>query len=332
MLIVPCKTHRTIFLILLLFFVGGCVEDTLPIGHPTPLGNKSPMSVICEIQGAFNELSKPVFRKIKYHEPWTESRLAAGTTRFAEYYEIFLTKEAYKFLEKYSPLEISTALSPLIIEEENGADALAIQYAMSFHGKRRNLDPIFPRFIFEKYHNLPLPKEYLAQYPPMYAERLRAEMKWDKEQRLQWGGGYRFIRGPHEKEVIPNTLEQKIVGILDDVTAVKPRWNNPDWYDSPDLDIKIINFESVRSATPVYPTIGEKFQEFSRSHDPELIATVLLSKSDVMTLGIYLGTYKKYWPVYTKNWPRDVIPGKQAYEYELEMQDEVVTTVHGYCK
>ncbi len=317
---------------LVIFFVGGCVEDAPPKGHPTPLENKSPMSAICERQGEFKKLSKPVFRKIKYHEPWTESRLAAGTTHFAEYYEILLTKEVYKFLEKHSPAEISTALSPLIIEEKNGADVLAIQYAMNFYGKRRNLDPIFPQFIFAKYKNLPLPEEYLAQYPPGYAERLRAEMKWDKEKRLQWGGGYRFLHAPDEKEVITNTLEQMIVGVLNDINAVKPRWNNSEWYDSPDLDLKNTNFESVLNAAPVYPTIGEKFQEFSRSHDPELIATVLLSKSDVKTLGIFLGTYKKYWLVYTKNWPRPGIPREQSYAYQLDMQNEVVTTVHDYCK
>ncbi len=88
-----------------------------------------------------------------------------------------------------STVEISTALSPLIIEEKNGADVLAIQYAMNYWGKRRNLDPQFPLFIFAKYKNLPLPKEYMAQYPQDYAAHLRAEMKWDKEKRLQWGGG-----------------------------------------------------------------------------------------------------------------------------------------------
>lgn len=326
------NTHRITTLIFVLFFVGGCSEDGPPIGYPTSLDNKAPMSVICEIQKEFKKLNKPVFTKIKYHEPWTESRLAAGTTKFAEYYEIFLTQEAYKFLEKYSPLEISTSLSPLIIEEENGADALAIQYAMSFHGKRRSLDPIFPWFIFEKYTDLPLPKEYLAHQPPGHEEMIRAEMKWNKERRLNYLGGYRSMKKAHKEDADPNTLEQKIAGILDDISAVKPKWNNPEWFDSPDLDIKVINFESVLNAPPVYPTIGEKFQEFSRSHDPELTATVLFSKSDTMTLGIFLGLYEKYWPVYTKNWPPTGIPRKQAYLYKIEMQNEIARTVHDYCE
>ncbi len=82
------------------------------------------MSAICEIQREFKEPRKPVFTKIKYDEPWTDTRLAAGTTRFSEYYEVLLSKDAHQFLGKLSPLEISTSLAPLIIEEENGADDL----------------------------------------------------------------------------------------------------------------------------------------------------------------------------------------------------------------
>jgi len=332
------NAHQITILLLVLFFVDGCTENKPPSGPPTPLGKKAPMSVICEIQREFKKLSKPVFTKIKYHEPWTESRLAAGTTHFSEYFEVFLTKEAYKFLEMHSPLEISTSLSPLIIEDENGADVLAILYAMAFHGKRRNLQPLFPGFIFAKYKNLPFPKEYLAQLPPMYNtpklrdEYLQAERKWDNEQRLRYLKGNQFSwRFTHDKEVNPKTLEQKIIRILDDLAAVKPKWNNPEWFDSPILDIKIRNMESVLNAAPVYPAIGEKFREFRRVHDSELTATVLLSRSNMMTLGVFLDIHEKYWPIYTRNWPPAGIPRHEAYLYSLEMENEIVTTIHNYC-
>ncbi len=325
-------------ILIVLLFINGCTGDEPRSGPPTPLREKDPMSVICEIQQEFKELRKPVFTKIKYHKPWTETRIAAGTTHFAEYYEVFLSKEAYKFLEKHSPLEISTSLSPLVIEDENGADALTIMYAMAFHGKRRNLDPKFPQFIFAKYKDLPFPKEYLAQLLPRYTspelqeEILQNERKWDHERRLQYLKGnqysWRFI---NEKR-IPNTLAQKIMKIWDDLAAIKPKWNNPQWFNCPTLNIGIRNFESVLNATPVYPTVGEKFQKFQQAHNSELAATVLLSRANIKALGIYLNIYKKYWPIYTKNWPPTGIPRHQEYLYRYDMDNEVVTTVHSYCK
>lgn len=331
--------HRIAFFVLVLFFVDACTGNEPPIGPPTPLGKKDSMSVICEIQREFKKLSKPVFTKIKYHEPWTESRIAAGTTHFSEYYEVFLTKEAYKFLEKHSRIEISTSLSPLIIEEENGADALTIMYAMAFHGKMRNLEPRLPWFIFAKYSDMPFPKEYLAQLPPRYStpelqdEIFQGKRKWGNEQRLQYLRDNQFSgRFTNDNEPASNTLEQHIMGILDDLAAVKPKWNNPGWFSSPGLDSKIRNFESVLNATPVYPAIGEKFREFRRAHDPELTATVLLSQADMMTLGVFLDIHKRYWPIYTRNWPPDGIPRREAFLYRNEMENEIVTTVHNYCK
>lgn len=330
--------QRFALLLLGLYCISGCSESGPPIGDPTPLGKKSPMSVICEIQREFKALKKPVFSKIKYHKPWSESRLAAGTTRFSEYYEVFLTKEAYRFLKKHSPLEISTSLSPLIIEEENGADVLTIQYAMAFHGKRRNFQPLFPGFIFAKYKELPFPKEYLAQLPPMqdtpeHREAfLQAQRKWGNKERLRYLGGYQATwRFNNDEKRVPNTLEHEILEILDDLSAVKPKWNNPEWFDSPTLDIFVRNFESVLNTTPVYPTIGQKFQAFRRAHDPKLTATVLLSQSNTMALAVFLDKHKKYWPIFTRNWPRDGIPRHQAYLYKLEMENEIVTVVHDYC-
>ena len=239
--------HRIAILLLVLFLIDGCTGNEPPNGPPTPLSKKDPMSAICEIQREFKELSKPVFTKIKYHEPWTESRIADGTIHFSGYYEVFLSKEAYKFLEKYSSVEISTSLSPLIIEEENGADVLTIMYAMAFHGKRRNLKPRFPWFIFAKYKDVPFPEEYLAQLPPRYntpelqEEILKGQRMWHNEQRLLYLKGNQVSgQVTNDTELTPNTLEQKIMGILDDLAAVKPKWNNPEWFDSPSLDAKIV--------------------------------------------------------------------------------------------
>ena len=296
--------HRIVFLFLVLFFFGGCSVNESPFGHPTPLGNKGLMATVCEIQREFKELGKPVFTKIKYHEPWTESRIAAGTTHFSEYYEVFLSKEAYQFLAKHSPLEICTSLAPLIIEDENGADVLTILYAMAFHGKRRNLQPLFPSFIFAKYKDLPFPKEYLAKLPLKSNTPegqkiiLEEQRKWDNEARLlnlrgnQVSGRFRNV-----KERIPGALEQNIIDILDHLDAVKTNWGDPEWFTSPDLDIKIQNFQSVLNATPVYPTVGEKFQEFRRTHDSELTATVLLSQANMMVLGVFLDINERYWPI-----------------------------------
>lgn len=329
---------RSAILLLVLLFIDGCTGNEPPSGPPTPLGKKDPMSVVCEIQREFKKLNKPVFTKIKYHEPWTESRIGAGTTHFSEYYEVFLSKEAYKFLEKHSPLEISTSLSPLIIEEENGADALTIMYAMAFHGQRRNLNPLFPGFIFAKYKDVPFPKEYLAQFAPghntsqLQEEVLKGQRNWGTKQRLRYLIGNQVIgQFTSDKKLTPNTLEQRIVGILDDLAAIKPKWNNPEWFDCPDLNIRIVNFESVLNATPVYPTVGEKFKEFRRAHDAELTATVLLSQANMITLGVLLDIHERYWPIYTKNWPPDGIPRHEAYLYRNEMENEIATIVHNYC-
>jgi hypothetical protein len=314
-----------------MLILAGCTEKEPPEGDPTPLGDKSPMALVCEIQNEFKKLNKPVFGNFKFHEPWEEYRLAAGTTRFASFYEIFLTEEAYRFLAKYSPLEISTSLSPLIIEEDNGADALAIQYVLSYHGKMRNLDPIFPWFVFSKYPDMPLPKAYLKGQPSDHEAVVRSQLKWNKEQRLRYGGGIPYLKRPLSEDIVPDTLEERIIQILNALVSVKPRWNNPDWFDSPDLDIWIVNFESVLNSTPVYPKVGARFRNFIQSDDPELIGTVLLSQSNMKALGVMLDLHKKYWPIYTKNWPRDGIPRDQASSFELDMDDEIITRVHGYC-
>jgi hypothetical protein len=220
---------------------------------------------------------------------------------------------------------------PLIFEEANGADALTIQYVMSYHGRMRNLDPVFPWFIFSKYQDLPFPEAYLDGQPPDYEAIRRTGLTWDKAQRLQYLGGIPYRGQMQNKQTSSNTLEAQIDQILEALAAVKPKWNNPEWFTSPDLEMWIVDFALVLNSSPVYPTVGARFQAFSQSNDPKLIATVLLSQSDMMTLGILLGLHKKYWPIYTKNWPRDGIPHDQAYAYKQDMHSEIITTVHNYC-
>ena len=169
--------------------------------------------------------------------------------------------------------------------------------------------------------------------PEHQNEILQDSRKWDKEQRLRYLKSHQAIGlFNRNKRRVPNTLEHKITDILDHLATVKPKWDNPGWFDSPSSDVRFRNLESVLSSTPVYPEVGEKFRQFRRAHDAALAATVLLSQANMMALGVFLDTHERYWPIYTKNWHQDGMPQRQVYLYELEMRNELATTVHGYCR
>lgn len=169
--------------------------------------------------------------------------------------------------------------------------------AVQWVGQRRNLEPRFPGFIFRKYKDVPFPAEYVTTFfsrhdkPELQKEIMQEKRTWNEEQRLRYLRGHQATgRFSNNKRKVPNTLEQKIMDILDHLATVKPKWDNPEWFDSPSLGVRFQNLESALSAAPVYLTVGEKFREFRRAHDSELNATVLLSQANMMVLGVFLET------------------------------------------
>lgn len=336
-------------LIVVSWALGSCSSRKPTIGSPTDLNGRDPVEIICQIQETFKKLQKPVFTKINYYKPWTESKIVAGTSRYNQSFDIVLTTEAYQFIEKHSDIELKIALVPLIIDPENGADVLALFDGMEPRGKRRINSPAIPTYIIGKYRELPSTQKYLSKFyrynkghyndEISHNKRRINKMKWDHEERLSnLLKGKAFLSIPYGYSSVDGTLESAILKIARPYFEVRQNthgdWHrNKDWAAMTTIDAKPnMKFASILNMKPIVPTIGEKLKDFISENDKALTATTLLAIQDIYTLGIVLNLHEKYWIYYTTNWgDKNLKHSKAGRKYERQMKDEIVSTIYSYC-
>ena len=338
----------------------GCSPGEITPGAPTSLDGKEPMVLVCDIQNNFKQLKTPVFNKIIYHEPRTEFRFAAGKYNWNESYDIILNADAYTFIQKYSPIEIWTALVPLILDHDSGADVLALLDGMKSPGKEKTHYPEVPAYIIGKYRDLDATQQYLKQYVNYHqghyngekekTKRLLDEMsQWDIDKRVSFlqdaisyspFGNPKVVSNNHSSP--QGTLEHLIINtyksyppfqreneLISDFRA------HSDWLSRPTLDLgnmeHNISFDTLLESPAIVPKAGIKLESFISNNNNVLTGMVLLSLSDIDALGVLLDLHEHYWIIYTQTWRNKFAKTKQGRKYKNEMIVDVVELIQDAC-
>ena len=96
-------------------------------GAPTPLASDQSMrTAVCEIRRELFELEQPIVEAHDFHEAWSEYKFAAGRFDYGSLYQLTLTDHAMAFVLRHSRVELIAALSPLLLDAEQGGRAAAV--------------------------------------------------------------------------------------------------------------------------------------------------------------------------------------------------------------
>lgn len=333
-------------LIGLSLFLGGCSSGEIILGKPTKLKGQDPHVLICQIQEKFKNLKKPVFTKINYYKPWTDYTFPDDKNRQGESYDIILNDESYNFIKEHSPIEIRTALIPLIIDSGSGADVLAIIEGMWPRGKKKNFYGGIPSHIIGKYRELPATKKYLSKWFKFHQGHYKGEveeskrrikqMKWDYETRVQHllSPSPGVMSHTSSKDDPRGTLEYEILKELKSYSDLNRGVSLPDWTTKQTISYKHSRThpERIFNAEPQYPIIGKNLKKFISSNNKKFTAINLLSLADIYTLGILLNLQEKYWVTYTTNWNlNNLSKYKDSRKYKAQMLNEIISTIYSHC-
>lgn len=344
-----------VVLITLLIIGQSCSESENKKGPATELLNRRPVDIICEIRKDFIKVPRPVFNKIIFYGPWKETVFADSTYRRDRSYSIVLTREATEFLQKYSPLEIEIALSPLIINNKYGVDVLALFDGMKPRGRKKAIER-YPFYLMGKYRNTPATKKYLKAYfsnilkltnerHHNYVKARIDSITWGFTDRLsalpRYAYSYNYLKNV-EFQSDQNTLDAAIRSILEEHSEVKKKLSSQTpnymedkgWAARTDLGLSYSTpkIDKLKEMDPVIPIIGPELKKFISHHDRKLLAIVLLSNKDIYTLGVTLGLHKKYWLYYSKDWYAITRSDREGGRlYEQNFKTDVVNTLVNFC-
>lgn len=332
-------------------FLGACSSSDTVIGQPTILDERGPVALICDIQKKFKAIPKPLFSQVNYYKPWKEWKLAAGTDHWSESFDVVLTEEAYAFVQEHSAIEINIALLPLIVDPEEGADVLALFDGMRAKGKKAAHSPRVPTYLIGKYKQFKPVQKYLSDYSRYHktqhstkfptANRTLDDIQWDEKLRQSFllkQNTFYPIYLPNYQSV-KGTLEHEILEILRSYRdaerdAPASDWRrHKDWTTRPTLEIKTSDkFSDILAKKPSYLDMGINLKNFIANNNERLTALVLLSVSDLYTLGILENLHHKYWLAYTTTWHKKSLDRqKEGRRYQQKMQREIINKATSFC-